>query len=81
MVYLAAFAAMLEYVSHLDNAVVLSLPHLWIFPLGAVGIAVLGTLAPIARYGNAGGSIYVLPTILHVVVLVSLLSAIIVTRP
>jgi hypothetical protein len=40
-------------------------------PLIAVGgaIAALGTLAAMARFGNAGGSIYAAPTAVHVMVL------------
>jgi hypothetical protein len=75
LIYLAAFAAVLAFAGHFDVRVIFSLPRLWVFPLGAVGIAVLGTLAPIARFGYTGGSKFALPSILHSVVILSLLIA------
>jgi hypothetical protein len=47
------------------------LVRLWPMVVGAIAIATFGTLAPMARFGAVGGSIFVLPTALHVFTLVA----------
>ena len=44
----------------------------WILLPGAIAIALLGTLWPMWRFGDAGGSRYFLPTVTHVAILLIL---------
>ena len=53
------------------------LTRCWIFLPGAVAIAVLGTLVPIWRFGNAGGSRYFTPTLIHAMTLLMLIFAVV----
>jgi hypothetical protein len=46
--------------------------RLWVLPVGVILISVLGTLSVMYRFGDAGGSIYFLPTVLHAGMLITL---------
>jgi hypothetical protein len=63
-IYMVVFVGGLALIGELDVAA----PRFWVVPVGAILLAVLGTVVPIARFGNAGGSIYFAPTVLHVCV-------------
>jgi len=76
VVYVLAFLAVLVAIDGTDALTLNYLLHVWPLWLGALAMAALGTLALIARFGAAGGSLYVLPTAVHVTVLVVMAFAI-----
>ncbi len=76
LIYLIAFGAMLAYMGAFRAGLDQRLLEFWPLALGAVAMAVLGTLAPIARFGAAGGSIFVMPTAIHAFVLIALAAAV-----
>ena len=81
LVYVLALSFCVAYASQFDLHAALNVQRVWLLPVGAVVLAVLGTLAPIARFGNAGGSIYALPTAIHLFLLLSLAIVIIAAWP
>jgi hypothetical protein len=71
-VYIFALIAVLAALGEMSVLAPRSLLHYWVLWPGGVALAVIGTMGPIARFGAVGGSLYFLPTVLHVSVLVSL---------
>jgi hypothetical protein len=65
MVYIVAFVAAIALAGDLTSDSPKDLIRLWPVLLGAIAIAYLGTTSIIARFGNATGSIYFLPTVAH----------------
>lgn len=80
VVYLIAFTAMLAIAGGFRNDLRSELVALWPLVPGAFVMGALGTLAPIARFGDAGGSIYFPPTCVHLIALFGLAAAVLSTR-
>ncbi len=81
LVYLIAFGAMLAYTGAFGPGWDQRLFELWPLALGAVVMAILGTLVPIARFGAAGGSIFFVPTTIHAFILIAMVTAALTTKP
>ena len=74
--YLAAFTALLSWAGEFEVGVWATLRELWPVFVGALALGPFVTLAIIARFGDATGSVYFLPTAIHCFLLVCLLVAI-----
>lgn len=76
VVYVLAFLAVLAAIGGYSALQPEKLLQYWPMWMGAPAMAAAGTLAPIARFGAAGGSIYAIPTALHAMVLVTMAFAV-----
>jgi len=48
---------------------------LWWLPLASIGTAIVVTFGIMARYGDAGGSIYFAPTVMHVLLIAAIVAS------
>ena len=73
--YFATFLAVAFFAGGLAQD--LTSLRLWSLPFMGAGMGLFVTAAAIARFGNAGGSIFFVPTVLHVTLLLILAFAIV----
>ena len=76
MVYLVAVLTVIALVGDMSFGDPNDWKRLWPIPLAAIGISYLGTASVIARFGNATGSVYFLPTVVHAAVILVLAIAV-----
>ena len=73
VLYMATFWIILTTTGELRGNTFASMLQFWPLGVGAIVMAVLGTLCAMARFGDNGCSIYFSPTVVHLAVLAVML--------